>query len=88
MSTIPPKPRQPRKDGQYTQMEKEIIGKYKEEYRSLSTRELRGQLMRERVLPAIFNYWNDHGNAPMTEEQWSSRQRVVFLLFYLKEAYY
>jgi hypothetical protein len=79
MAAIPPKPRQPRKDGRYTQVEKEIIGKYKEEYRLLTTRELRGQLMRERILPAIFNYWNDQGNGPMNEEDWRSRQQVVAL---------
>ncbi|KAF8810541.1 hypothetical protein BYT27DRAFT_7209334 [Phlegmacium glaucopus] len=77
MAAIPPKPRQPQKDGRYTQVEKEIIGKYKEEYRLLTTRELQGQLMRERILPVIFNYWNDQGNGPMNEEDWRSRQQAL-----------
>ncbi|KAF8802332.1 hypothetical protein BYT27DRAFT_7112774, partial [Phlegmacium glaucopus] len=77
MTAPSPKARQPRKQGLYTPVEKEIFGKFKEEYRSSSTRELRGQLMREKILPAIFNYWNDQGIGPMNDEEWKSRQQAL-----------
>ena len=76
MSVVPRPSRKPRKDGLYSREEKIILNRYKEEYRRLTTRELRGNLIRTFVLQDIFNYWTAQGMAPTTEEENISRMKV------------
>jgi hypothetical protein len=52
--------RKPRKESKYTREERAVIGKFKKEYRRLTTREGRADLFQTKILPAIFNYWDIH----------------------------
>ena len=76
MSVIPPKARKPRKDALYNQEEMKILNRYKDEYRGLTTPELRGDLIRSHVLQDIFNYWTSQGSAPTTEDESVARMKV------------
>lgn len=51
--------RQTRSDSRYNDAERAIIGVYKTEYREQTTRDSRGKVMKEKILPAIFNYWTE-----------------------------
>jgi len=73
MSNIPPPHRRARKDGAYTADEKNVIVRYKEEYRKLTTRDLRVKFLREYILCDMFNYWEGVGKRPKDDterKQW------------------
>jgi hypothetical protein len=72
--------RKPRTGGAYTEIEKKIIGKFKDEYRQQLTRELRGIVMREKILPAIFNYWQGERNGRMSETESIKLQKVNIVI--------
>jgi hypothetical protein len=76
MSLVPHKTRKPRKDALYGRDEMVILNRYKEDYRRLMTRELRGDLIRTQVLGDLFNHWTERGMAPITEEDSLARMKV------------
>jgi hypothetical protein len=76
MSSRIPKSRQPRKDALYTRQEMQIIGKYKEEYRQLTTRELRANLFKTKILVDLYNYWLQIGKVPENESESTARMKV------------
>ena len=55
------KARAPRKDSRYSTDEKKVLEKYKHEYRKTTTPEERYDLLRNRILVDIFNYWYEKG---------------------------
>lgn len=80
MSPITPTTRpakQTRKDSRYSIAERAIIGVYKTEYREQTTKEFRGQVMTEKILPAIFNYWTEQRGGQIIPEEESKKLITV-----------
>jgi len=80
MSTIIPNTRKPRKDALYRRDELEVLNKYKEEYRQQTTRELRANVFKTKILVDLFNFWLEKGRAPATEEESIIRMKVSQLI--------
>ena len=76
LPTIIDKPRAPRRDILYSKDEVKVISKYKVEYREQTTLELQLKIMRDHILPEIFNYWIGIGTAPAEEEESNIRVKV------------
>lgn len=53
--------RGPRKKGRYSKEEKAVLNKYKHDYRKTTTTEERFDLLRNRILVDIFNFWYAKG---------------------------
>ena len=79
MSAIIAKARRPRKDALYGREELQVINKYKEEYRQQTTRELRANVFKTKILVDLFNFWLDQGRAPATEEDSVNRMKVSLI---------
>ena len=72
-------PAKRRKDCQYNDKEKEVLCKYKDEYKGLRTHAEREALLRGKVFVDIFNYWlQEEGKMP-TEEMVTKRIEVYFV---------
>jgi hypothetical protein len=71
-----PKARKHRKDAFYSPAEMTILVKHKQEYRTQPTRELRGNVLRTKILPDLYNYWVEKGTEPQTEEESTARMKV------------
>jgi hypothetical protein len=80
MSNPIPKARKSRKDSRYSREEMQVINKYKQEYREQTTRELRGNLFKAKILVDLFNLWLKQGKAPSTEEDSATRMKVTWNL--------
>jgi hypothetical protein len=65
-----------RKGCQYTNEEKAILGKYKEEYRALTTHEDRDLLLRNKILVDIFNHWFRKEQVMPSPEEIVTRRKV------------
>lgn len=78
LEAITNKSRKPRGKSLLTTADKNIINKYKEDYRSKSTTEERSALLRDHILVDIFNFWYNNGVIPadLTAEQLSERIQV------------
>jgi hypothetical protein len=72
-----PKTRKSRKDSRYSREEMQVISKYKQEYREQTTRELRGNVFKAKILVDLFNLWLEEGKAPDTEEDSANRMKVT-----------
>lgn len=77
MSKPIPKVRKPRKDSRYTREEMQVISKHKQEYREQTTRELRGNVFKTKILVDVFNLWLKQGKTPITEEDSATRMKVI-----------
>jgi len=75
LQTIQEKARKTRKECQYTEEERTVIGKYKSEYRKLTTRDGRADLFKTKILVDIFNYW-DNRQEDLQEEATNTRIKV------------
>jgi hypothetical protein len=76
---IPIKARKPRKDSLYSVEERKIMNQFKAEYRRQPTKEQRGDVIRSKLLPNLYNYWVQLGTAPKSTEESLSRLKVIFL---------
>jgi hypothetical protein len=73
---IPNQPtRRPRRDCRYSAEEMKVLNQHKHTYRSQPTRELRGEIFRNRILVDMFNYWQSKGLEP-DEDEVKSRIKV------------
>jgi hypothetical protein len=79
MSSINPKARRPRKDALYGRSELQVMNKHKEEYRQQTTRELRANVFKTKILVDLFNFWLEQGRAPVTEEDSVNRMKVSLI---------
>lgn len=61
--------KQPRKDALYSREELSVINVHKEEYRQQTTRELRAEVFKTKILLDLFNFWLSKGRAPVGEEE-------------------
>ena len=75
MSQLIPDTRRQRRDAIYTKEEMTVIGKYKEEYRTRTTKEERKHVMMK-ILLDIFTYWDERGNIAADDEENAERARV------------
>ena len=84
MENIPvtAKARKLRKDAFYSPAERTILNKYKQEYRMQPTRELRGNVLRTKILPDLFNYWDHEGLGPETDEESTVCMKVISLSYF------
>ena len=62
-----PTTKQPRKGTLYTREELAVISKYKAEYKEQTTRALRANVLRRKILVDLFNYWDVRGTLPTDE---------------------
>jgi hypothetical protein len=76
MAMLPQIPRKARRDALYSQAEMEVLNRHKEEYRQQTTRELRANVMRTKLLVDLFNYWLEQGTGPENEEESVRRMKV------------
>jgi hypothetical protein len=76
MSSNPQKTKRPRKDAAYSCEEMDIINIHKEEYREQTTRELRANVLKTKILVDLFNLWVRQGKAPQDEGESVARMKV------------
>jgi hypothetical protein len=75
---VPPvPPRKPRKSSVYNVEERTLLAQYKQQYRSLPTREERLSLVRNKILVDIFNYWSGKG-VNLTPDESHLRMKVNY----------
>jgi hypothetical protein len=72
--------RKPRKDSKYSAEERKIIEPYKDAFRSERTVGGRLQILRNNILPAMFNYWERIGNSPKDQDESRLRAKVKITL--------
>jgi hypothetical protein len=77
MSQPNPKARKPRKDSRYSREEMQVIGKHKQEYREQTTRELRANIFKAKILVDLYNLWLKQGRTPTTEEESANQMKVT-----------
>lgn len=78
MSNPIPNVRKARKDSRYSREEMQVISKYKQEYREQTTRELRANVFKGKILVDLFNLWLKQGRAPNTEEDSATQMKVIW----------
>ena len=64
---IPTVTKHPRRGAQFSRKEIEVISKYKDEYKEQTTRPLRANVLRNKIMVDLFNYWDDQGTLPSDE---------------------
>jgi hypothetical protein len=67
MAHLIPTTKQPRKGSRYSREEIVVISKYKAEYKDQTTRALRANVLRNKILVDLFNYWDVKGTLPLDE---------------------
>jgi hypothetical protein len=78
MSNPIPKVRKARKDSRYSHEEMQVLSKHKQEYREQTTRELRANIFKGKILVDLFNLWLKQGKAPNTEEESATLMKVTW----------
>ncbi|KAJ3551496.1 hypothetical protein NP233_g13069 [Leucocoprinus birnbaumii] len=61
----------------YSVEEREIIGKWKTEYKAAPSKEVRAHLFKDKILPAIFNFWTKDGSEPIIGEHMDVRVKTL-----------
>ena len=74
MAHLIPTTKPPRRGTLYSQKEIAVISKYKAEYKDQTTRALRANVLRNKILVDLFNYWLVQDTLPLDEAE--SMQRV------------
>lgn len=80
---IPPKQRVHNKPCSYSASERAILQPFRKKYENESNKQARLQLLRGEILPALFNYWVEHGERPQTAEESSSSIQVSISYYIL-----
>lgn len=57
------------------------MNKYKQEYMTQPTRELRANVIKNKILPDLYNYWVQLGTAPRSAEESLVCMKVIFCLY-------
>jgi hypothetical protein len=70
------RPQKGRQGCHYNTKEKEVLCKYKDEYKSKKTAVEREALLKGKILVDIFNYWHSLDNTFLTEEVATKRIQV------------
>lgn len=61
--------RKPRKDCRYNTAELDVLRPFKEEFRTRTTTKDRLAVLKNKILPAMFNYWQSIGKQPVNEDE-------------------
>ena len=72
-----PTTKQPRRGTLYAREELLVISKYKTEYKEQTTRALRANVLRNKILVDLFNYWDAHDKLPSDGEESMERVKVT-----------
>jgi len=72
-----PTTKQPRRGTLYAREELLVISKYKTEYKEQTTRALRANVLRNKILVDLFNYWDAHDRLPLDGEESMERVKVI-----------
>jgi hypothetical protein len=67
MAHLIPTTKQPRRGTLYSKGELLVITKYKAEYKEQTTRALRANVLRNKILVDLFNYWDVQNTLPSNE---------------------
>ena len=59
-----PTAKQPRRDARYSREEMQVISKHKTEYKDQTTRALKANVLRNKILVDLFNFWDKQGTLP------------------------
>ena len=65
----PPRHRVHNKPCTYTATERAVIQPFRKRYENEENKQARIQMMRTEILPALFNYWEQRGDRPQTNEE-------------------
>jgi hypothetical protein len=76
MAHLIPLTKQPRRGTLYTKPELLVISKYKTEYKEQTTRALRANVLRNKILVDLFNYWLEQKTLPLEGEESINRVKV------------
>ena len=76
MAHLIPTTKQPRRGTLYTKGELLVISNYKAEYKEQTTRALRANVMRNKILVDLFNYWDIQNMLPSDEVESMKRVKV------------
>ena len=87
MVSNPAKIRKPRRDCVYSAAERAVIRPYRDIYRAQTTKEKRAEIFTSKILPDMFNYWNERGEEVATEEE-SKAQVLVGVEFTSHQIYF
>jgi hypothetical protein len=79
LGPVPTKTRKLRKDAFYSPAERAILNVHRLDYRTQTTRELRANVLKTKVLPDLFNYWDQQGTGPNSEEETTARMKVIYI---------
>ena len=69
-----------RRGARYSREEIEVISKHKSEYKDQTTRPLRADVLRNKILVDMFNYWDDKGTLPSDEVRCMELVKVSYWL--------
>lgn len=69
----------------YSKEERKVLDEYKEEYQLQTTRHLRAQVFRSKILVGIYNYWKDNDMVPESDEE--SLDRIMVVIFFKLKKY-
>ena len=67
MAHLIPTTKQPRRGTLYSKGELLVITKYKAEYKEQTTRALRANVLQNKILVDLFNYWDVQNTLPLNE---------------------
>ena len=67
MAHLIPTTKQPKQGTLYSKGELLVITKYKAEYKEQTTRALRANVLRNKILVDLFNYWDVQNTLPSNE---------------------
>jgi hypothetical protein len=77
MAHLIPTTKQPRRGTLYTKGELLVISKYKTEYKDQTTRTLRANVLRTKILVDLFNYWDAQNMLPSDDVESMERVKVI-----------
>jgi hypothetical protein len=77
MAHLIPTTKQPRRGTLYAKGELQVITKYKAEYKEQPTRVLRANVLRNKILVDLFNYWDVQNTLPLDGVESMERVKVI-----------
>ena len=76
MAHLIPTTKPPRQGTLYSREEITVISKHKAEYKDQTTRPLRANVLRNKIMVDLFNYWDAQGTLPSDEANIMQRVKV------------
>lgn len=70
--------RQPRSGAKYPPEDRQVIDPFKQEYQAQTSKAGRLQMLKNDILPALFNHWASKGKLPKDIEESKSWSKVTY----------